>query len=504
MVNPEHPHRGYAVTLSPSRIVFRFLAAIILLALISVTSSSGFTTQTDPAQAQQNRGSHIGYGISVLPHVQSRPDLLDNMNMDWVKIYSTSQLNDYPNQRVLYRVDVPMNPDDYDGWEQGLPALARELADRGVEAVEIGNEANLSFEWGGRTPNSRLAADAQCRGYRAFKAAAPGIIVVAGGLAPTITTPDRKAQTDLDFQQEMFNAGTRNCFDVLAYHPYGFNQPPEADPSQHELVFRRSERMYQLMWNNGIRDRQIWITEFGWVRNPQEGGLDCANHNDFRDFEWMKVSRDVQADYTVRAFAFAANNWPWAGPMFLWNLNWSHTAPEHLSACNHMRWYSIMEANGNLLPTYHALVRAIPEGPSALPPSPNDPVLPPPPEPEDYRPIVSSLSHGLTKTMEAGCTDETRLGSFTVLNSGYPGHLDVDIVPANAPNTPRIWTNTDRAESGTEVEVFVDARGLAPGLHMVAINLRAMGTSRLSTDTVRGWLLVHYPTTPECVSQWEG
>src|SRR5439155_12764687 len=125
---------------------------------------------TSTVEAFSGHARHIGYGISVAPFVQSRPDLLNAMGMDWVKVYDTSQLNDYPDQHVLYRVNVPGNPNDYDGWEQGLPNLARELAAHGVTAVEIGNEPNLSFEWGGRVPDARLAADALCRGYREFKA----------------------------------------------------------------------------------------------------------------------------------------------------------------------------------------------------------------------------------------------------------------------------------------------------------------------------------------------
>ena len=88
-------------------------------------------------------------GISVAPHLPSRPDQLDALGMTWVKIYQTDQIADYPNQDVLYRIDI--DPGSLDGWEQGLDDLARELASRGADAVEIGNEPNLAFEWGRST-----------------------------------------------------------------------------------------------------------------------------------------------------------------------------------------------------------------------------------------------------------------------------------------------------------------------------------------------------------------
>ncbi len=97
-----------------------------------------------------------------------------------------------------------------------------------------------------------------------------------------------------------------------------------------------------------------------------------------------------------------------------------------------------------------------------------------------------------------------RLGSFTVYNSGYPGHLEVDIRAANAPGRPLVWTSTMRAVDGDEVDVFVDTHGIAPGLYLIAINVRAFGTSRMSSQVVRGWLLLHYPTSPDCIAQLQG
>ncbi len=467
------------------QIFSRLVGAVLLLGLTLLPMGEGSDASGGLAFAKPaERARHIGYGISVAPHVASRPDLLDQMGMDWVKIYDTSQLNDYPNQHVLYRVDVPPNTKDVSAWEGGLYNLAAELAMRGVDAVEIGNEANLSTEWGGKTPNAREFTDALCRGYKVFKATTPEIVVVAGGLAPTITTPNLSAITDLDFAQQMFDNGAGSCFDVWGYHPYGFNQPPEADPNRYELVFRRTERMYRLLWDNGIQDKQIWITEFGWVRDPREGGLDCSTHNEFKDFQWMIFPRELQAAYTARAFAFAERNWPWVGPMFLWNLNWNQKPVNELSQCNHMRWFSIMDGSGQPLPVFHAVAQVEKR---------------PPPE---YRPTVGAVIQGMTRTMEAGCSGFARLGKFTVRNAGYPGHLEVEIEPVNGPGRPLVWTNTTVAESGTEVEVYVNATGIQPGLHMIAINLRAMGTRRMSTHMVRGWLLVHYPSSPECVARF--
>lgn len=474
------PNRDLTAT---KTIALRLLAITFILIVIAAVVSRA----TAPAEAA-GAGRHIGYGISVAPHVPSRPDLLNAMGMDWVQIYSTSQLGHYPGQHVLYRVDIPYADPNYDEWERGLPNLARELAAAGVDAVQIGNEPNLAFEWRGQRPNAARAADGLCRGYRAFKATAPQIIVVLSGIAPTAEGLDGVSVVDTEFTRAMFANGAKECFDAFGYHPYGFNNTPEADPNRFLWSFRRTELMYRFLWENGVRDRQMWLTEFGWMRNPAEDGLDCSKDPQFVDFQWMIVPKETQASYTARAFKFADSNWPYVGPMFYWNLNWNLSTDPGLSKCNHMRRFAIVDDSGEPLaaPSVFHTLQTLEKRP-----------------PVEYRPTVGAiLNGGLSKTLEAGCTGQLKLGSFTVRNSGYPGHLEVTIKAANGPGLPPVWVSTETAESGTEVEVFVDSTGLGPGLHVVAINLRAMGTQRMSSDVVRGYLMVHYPTSPACVAGW--
>src|SRR5690606_25588412 len=72
----------------------------------------------------------------------------------------------------------------------------------GVDAIEVHNEPNLAMEWP-HGPNAWEYTQMLRVAYTAIKAADPSIIVVSGGLAPTITTQDRGAISDLDFAEEM-------------------------------------------------------------------------------------------------------------------------------------------------------------------------------------------------------------------------------------------------------------------------------------------------------------
>ncbi len=429
-----------------------------------------------------------GYGISVGPHLPSRPDLLSQMGMDWVKVYDTAQIADYPNHRILFRFEIAGYPPEWEieGWQRGVYDFARELRDRGVDAVEVGNEPNLREEWGGQPPDPARYVELLRHVYTAFKAEAPNIVVVAGGLAPAGNMPDGSAVDDLWYAEQMLKLGAAQYMDAWGYHPYGFNQPPETDPRREPFSFRRTELLVDLMRRYGVTNKQIWITEFGWVRNPAEEGFDCTRDPDFSNFNWMVVSRDVQADYTRRAFEFAARNWAWAGPMFLWNLNWNMYDEGYEPRCSHLRWYGILNRDGTPLPAYHA-IQNVPRRP-----------------PIEYRPEIGAVVRRMTRTAEAGCAAVMPLGSFVVQLRGAEDGALVQVEAANAPGRPVVWTSVTQAREGDEVQVFVDARDVSPGLYLIAVNLRAAGTLRASSTVVRGWLMLHHPTSPECIARFGG
>ena len=316
------------------------------------------TSQLSTPLPQSERAVDVALGISVAPHLPSRPDQLDALGMTWVKVYQTDQISEYPNQHVLYRIDI--DPGSLDGWEQGLDELALELASRGVNAVEIGNEPNLAFEWGGQRPiDPAYFTDALCRAYRVIKATTPDLIIVAGGLAPAPTLPDGSAMSDMEFAQAMFDAGAAGCFDAWGYHPYGFDQPPAADPVEFPMSFRRTELMRELLVANGLTEIPIWITEFGWLRDPAENGVDCSTDPSFAGFQYMTFSADLQTQYTIAALDYAVQNWSWVGPMFLWNLNWNQYDASYEPLCSHLRWYAILNADGSPLPVYGELERSV-------------------------------------------------------------------------------------------------------------------------------------------------
>jgi hypothetical protein len=152
----------------------------------------------------------------------------------------------------------------------------------------------------------------------------------------------------------MYEAGAAPYFDVLGVHAPGYMNPPERSPDDTEadpdlqvrwITFRHVEDIRALMIRNGDDDKQIAITEMGWTTdhiNPA--------------YSWYAVTEAQQADYLVRAYQYARQNWsPWIGPMvtiYIADPSWTPAQEEY--------WWSITRPvrPGDppvVLPAYEAL-----------------------------------------------------------------------------------------------------------------------------------------------------
>lgn len=443
-----------------------------LLLLLAALLASAIPLAPD-ARAQSRDAlppPHLGYGIHVAPHTNVNPALVDRLRVDWVKIYEEGQAASFPGKRILLRMDLPW-PSNWDAFRASVRQRAASAAAAGVDAIEVHNEPNLAMEWP-HGPNAWEYTQMLRVAYTAIKAADPSIIVVSGGLAPTITTQDRGAISDLDFTAEMLDNGAAQWFDAFGYHPYGYNQPPEAAPSVDTLVFRRVELIRALFEERGIYDKQIWMTEFGWLRDPAEDGVHCADSDpNFAGFAWLRVSGQTQADYTVRAFDWADRHWPWAGPMFLWNLNWSLYPHDVDPACSHMRWFSVLRSDGSPLPVFER-VAAMPRRTS------------------DYAPRLTLYAEQMTAEASFACPGSIKVGEFDVVNAGYPGRFTATVEAPASPVGPAVEVYPPEVSSGERVSVYADTTGLAPGVYTVYVNATAAIGGDLVSEMIQGYIVV--------------
>jgi len=223
-----------------------------------------------------------------------------------------------------------------------------------VAAYEVWNEENLAGETGG-TVNPAEYAELLKATFPAIKAADPKALVVFGGLTPTGENNPSLAVDDAIYLKQIYayNGGEiKQYFDILGIHATGTLNPPETlfpdkpgpGPGffdNHSFYFRRAEDLRKVMEDAGDGQKQAWITEFGWSTKNAAKGYEYGEY----------VSEDQQAQYLVRAFDWAKQNWPWVGVLFVWNLNFSTVSP----ATDEKSPWSILYADYSPRPAYDAL-----------------------------------------------------------------------------------------------------------------------------------------------------
>lgn len=305
------------------------------------------------AHATVPSSSHtlFGYGANVAAWDVTK---LQGMGFNWIKVFNG------PGSRlplkVLLRVEANASHfANLSAFGSDVQQLAQQQ--RGfVDAYEIGNEPNLDASYGWTvSPNGADYAALLCEAYGRIKSVDSNAIVVSAGLAPTGRVqgnweghPGHNGlfQDEREFLQEFLDAGGGNCFDALGYHPYGFSADFDAvpdmsptDPTQdcvNGFCFRGVEKIYQILQANGLADKNIWATEFGWLVEPP---AECLSDPGWQGRQWQLVTEQKQADNLVGAYEYATTNWPWMEAMFIFNLNFNTTGG--YQPCEQMRFYAI-------------------------------------------------------------------------------------------------------------------------------------------------------------------
>lgn len=202
--------------------------------------------------------------------------------------------------------DTPLNYLDESAFDD-FAAFAASFAERyqgRLNFIIVGNEPNLSFEWGYRPTGPETYVDLLKAVYPAVKEASPGVQVLAGALAPTLEAPGSQwGLDDLLYLEGIYQAGGGPYFDALAVHSYGLTFPPEAAPGPEILNFRRVELLRQVMIENADAEKKMFITEMGWNDHPR----------------WSRAVRPGQRiGYTLEALQFAEENWDYVEMAAIW------------------------------------------------------------------------------------------------------------------------------------------------------------------------------------------
>ena len=233
--------------------------------------------------------------------------------------------------------DTPLtylDEDAYDDYALFAAAFAERYKDQ-VDYLIIGNEPNLSYEWGYRSTTAADYANLLKVVYPAVKAANPDMQVLAGALAPTLEPEGSPwGLNDLAYLTGMYEAGSADYFDGLAVHAYGLTCPALSDPDPAILNFRRVELVRQVMVEQGDSETSIYITETGWNDHPR----------------WtMGVRPGQRIQNTLEALRYAEDNWPYVEMLAIWAFR--YPAPTK----SYMDYYTLVSPEFVTKPIYEAI-----------------------------------------------------------------------------------------------------------------------------------------------------
>lgn len=164
-------------------------------------------------------------------------------------------------------------------FQKFAAAAVKRYAARGVHHWEIFNEPNLTgYGWLSERdrPQDHVSAYALllARANVAIRAQDPEGVVVLGGLAGDVP----RALSPEATMQRVYALGARDCFDVFAYHPYGY---------QSRFPAARA-RVGAILSAGGDDGKPVWFTEYGWT--------------DFRSMD-LAVNASAGSNPMIAAFA---------------------------------------------------------------------------------------------------------------------------------------------------------------------------------------------------------
>lgn len=253
--------------------------------IINQHEKDSYATGTDLLFAELT-ARDFQYGI--IPGISSTNDIntLQNLGVQIVRLapgdlsFAKNDLEKRGIGIMVQKVDEkPSNlsgvppPADYAAWVQDLKNLVLQNPD--IKYWQVWNEPNVPLFWYPQ-PNATDYVRLLQMAYVAIKQANPQAIVVSAG--PTGINPPKQ------YLRDMYAAGARNYFDVLALNPYGQPNSPDTYLKDY-LLF-----MKNIMEANGDLNTPIWITEIGWPTAPDAFGA---------------VSETQQADYLKRTYEIA-------------------------------------------------------------------------------------------------------------------------------------------------------------------------------------------------------
>lgn len=202
-------------------------------------------------------------------------------------------------------VQPPADPATLEPFSQELTSRYRGT----IRFVQLWHMPNLADRWGGVPATGQTFRAYLSHTFYGARAGNPEVQIVLPELA---MVPDvAEGLTDLQFLQSVYEAGSRDIFDIVAIRlDGGQSSPDDRSVGANRINFSRAILIRELMVANDDGVTPVWATTFGWSADGQH------------------VTREQQAEYVVRGLQRAWSEWPWMGLMVQWRFTTLPGDPE--------------------------------------------------------------------------------------------------------------------------------------------------------------------------------
>jgi hypothetical protein len=224
-------------------------------------------------------------------------------NSSWEKYDRIVALCEEYGLQIIARLDRPpvwtradntyreRPPDDLEDYGDFVYAFVDRYRGR-IRYIQIWNEPNIFPEWGNRPVDPEGYVDLLRTAYQRAKEADPSVYVLSAPLAITLgqahPEPEKWiSMNEIQFLEEMYEAGAKQYFDILSANAFGLGSPPEEAPDPRVLNLRRVLLLRAVMERNGDADKAIWFNEYGWNASPEDFPED--------QLVWERVSEETGA-----------------------------------------------------------------------------------------------------------------------------------------------------------------------------------------------------------------
>lgn len=238
-------------------------------------------------------------------------------------------------------------PDNFSDFADFAVAVAERYPGR-LRYFQIWNEPNGNDEWGYQPVDPEAYTRLLCETYQRLKTVDPSIVVLAAALTPTNELGGLNPNglggnnlNDLIYLQRMYDAGAKDCFDIMSVQGYGlFSGPTDQRMRPININYGRNQFLRDVMVANGDAHKAIWIAEMNWNAVPASLGAPFG-----------RVMEATQARYAPLAYQRAQAEWPWVGVTAFWFFKRADDAEKN------QPWYyfRMAEPDFTLLPVYEAM-----------------------------------------------------------------------------------------------------------------------------------------------------